>query len=180
MERKKVKSELDVLLEDIKHGTSQISTNKVDEIKVMKCMLNDKEFTVGSYDKNMGYLGERCPHDEAVEFVKNVIMASTGLDSKESKHLANCYQFTSRDATFLLTNMRDFITTYMSTGRKFTLMQTDDSEAAIYTKRMESREKLVPDKDNPGKSKSITTKPYTKLVAISKNSNYAKENINED
>ena len=67
------KSELEQIISDIKRSTSQIAINKVDEVRVMKSMLNDKDFTIGIYDKNNGYIGQKSPHNEAVKFAKNII-----------------------------------------------------------------------------------------------------------
>lgn len=163
-----MKSELENLVQEIKESTKQISINKIDEVRVMKCMLNDPEFSLSVYDKKLGYVGQKCPHNEAVNFTKNIIMGSTGLDGKDSRHLAENYEFTKRDATFLLDNMRDFIQVYSETGRKMNIMQTEYTEASIYTKPVQSKTKSVPDKENPGQSKQITTSPYTKLVSVSK------------
>lgn len=169
------KSELELLVKEIKMTTKQIAINKVDEIRVMKCMLNDKDFKIGVYDKNLGYIGEKCPHDEAVNFVKNIISGSTGLDGKDSRHLAENYEFTKRDATFLLDNMRDFISVYTDTGRKINIMQTESTEACLYTKPIQAGSKSVPDKDNPGQIKQITTSPYVKLVSVTKCPKYKEE-----
>ena len=74
-------SELEQLVRDIKKSTDQISINKGDEVRVMKSMLNDRDFTIGVYDKTNGYIGQRSPHQEAVKFVKNVVAGATGLDN---------------------------------------------------------------------------------------------------
>lgn len=164
-------SELDNLIKSIKESTKQLGANRIDEVSVMTCMLNDKDFRVGIYDKSDGYIGSRCPANEATMFVKNIIQNATGLDSKDSLHLAESYNFTKKDATFLLSNMRDFMDTYMRTGRKFNILQNEFSEAAIYTKEVASVTKKVPDKDN-GTSKEIKTSAFTKLVALSKSPKY--------
>lgn len=169
------KSELEQLVADIKKSTKQVSVNKVDELKVMKAMLNDKNFSLSVYDKNMGYLGQKCPHDNAVRFVKNVIAGATGLDSKDSQHLAENYEFTKRDASFLIENMKDFVEVYTSTGRKMNIMQSAATEAYIYTKPVAATTKCVPDRDNPGEVKKITTSPYIKLVSSTKCPKYTDE-----
>ena len=46
------KSELDGLISEIKKSTKQTSINKIDEVRVMKCMLNDPDFKIGVYDIN--------------------------------------------------------------------------------------------------------------------------------
>lgn len=171
------KSELETLIAEIKKKTTnQVAINKVDEVQVMKCMLNDKDFTLGVYDKNTGYIGERSPHQEAVKFIKNIIAGSTGLDSKDSTHLAENYEFTKRDAGFLLDNMRDFLQVYTGTGRKINVMQTAATEACLYTKPVKASIKSVPSKGkSEEKTKQITTSPYIKLVAVTKCPKYAEE-----
>lgn len=166
-------TEMEKLVKDIKKFTSnQNAINKADEVRVMKCMLNDPEYTVGVYEKKAGYVGERSPRKEAVNFVKNIIMGATGLDSNDSLHLAENYEFQKRDAVFLLDNMRDFTQTYMSTGRKMNIMQTSKTEADIFITDKPSMEKIVPDKNNPGQTKKTITSPYVKLVCKSKSPKY--------
>lgn len=162
------KSELEQIISDIKRSTSQIAINKVDEVRVMKSMLNDKDFTIGIYDKNNGYIGQKSPHNEAVKFAKNIIAGSTGLDSKDAMHLAENYEFTKKDANFLLDNMRDFLYVYTGTGRKINIVQSATTEASIYTKEVIGGPKNIPDKDNPGKTKIIETSSFTKVVCNSK------------
>lgn len=170
------KSELEVLVAEIKKNTAnQIAINKVDEVRVMRTMLNDRDFKLGIYDKSLGYIGNRCPHEEAVNFAKNIIAGSTGLDAKDSRHLAENYEFTKRDASFLIDNMRDFLEVYTSTGRKINVMQTAATEACLYTKSVEATNKSVPDKNNPGKNKQVVTSPYVKLVAVTKCPKYGEE-----
>ena len=161
------KSELEQLINDIKKSTTQLSSSKIDEVNVMKSMLNDKNFKIGIYDKNDGYVGEHCPADEATMFIKNIIQGATGLDSRDSLHLAQEYQFTKKDATFMLSNMRDFIDIYTSSGRKINIIQNKTTEASIFVKEVSASTKKVPDKES-GKSKQITTSPFTKLISISK------------
>ena len=56
-------SELDNLIEEIKANAKQKAINKIDEVRVMQTMLNDKEFTVSLYDKNNGYIGKRSQYE---------------------------------------------------------------------------------------------------------------------
>jgi hypothetical protein len=170
------KSELELLVSDIKKSTKQISINKVDEVRVMKSMLNDRDFSLSIYDKNLGYIGQKCPHDEAVNFIKNIISGATGLDRKNSLHLAENYVFTKSDASYMVDNAKDFIQVYMETGRKLNVMQTAATEACIYTKEVSATNKTIPDKENPGQVKKITTSPYIKLVSNTKAPKYQNDN----
>ena len=163
-----MKSELEQLIGEIKKTTEhQTSINKADELRVMTSMLNDTEFTLGVYDKKIGYIGQRSPHDEAVKFVGDIIQRATGLEKKDSVHLASGLEFTKRDANFLITNMKDFISVYTSTGRKINIVQSAATEANLYTKEMSASTKTIPNKDNPKESKTITS-PYIKLVSQSR------------
>lgn len=169
------KSELEQLISKIKSEVKTVSINKVDEVLVMRSMLNDPNFSLGIYDKNQGYIGQRCPHNEAVGFLKNVISGATGLDRKDSEVLAENYEFSKKDANYMLSNMRDFITVYTSTGRKLNVIQNANTEACLYAKSVGATKKQVPDKDNPGSSKEITTTPYVKLVSSTKCPKYKEE-----
>ena len=164
----RIQEPVDVVIKDIKDNLTQRSVNKIDENKVMRAMLNDPNFSISVYDRSAGYVGQRCPRQEAVKFLKNVISGATGLDRKDSEHLAENYEFTKGDANFMLTNMRDFLQVYTGTGRKINIIQSEKTEASIFTKPVGSIEKKVPDKDNPGASKNIKTAPYVKLVSSSK------------
>ena len=162
------KSEMEQLITEVKKSTSQTAINKVDEVRVMRTMLNDPEYTVGVYDRTIGYIGQRSPYEEARKFVKNIVAGATGLDNKDAQLLANNYEFTKKDANFLLGNMRDFLYSYMQTGRKINVMQSATTEASLFTKEISGGIKLVPDKDNPGSTKQVETTGYTKLVSSSK------------
>ena len=166
------KSELEALISDIKKNVKQVAINKIDEVRVMRSMLNDPDFSIGVYDKTAGYIGQRSPHNEAIKFVRNVVSDATGLDKKDAQVCAERYQFSKRDANFLLDNMKDFLYVYTSTGRKINIMQAANTEANLYTKEMKSTTKRVPDKENPGHTRQITTQPYTKLVCQNKPPKY--------
>jgi hypothetical protein len=171
-----MKSEMEQLIDEIKKVTeTQTSINKADELRVMTTMLNDPDFSIGIYDKKLGYIGQKSPHDEAVKFVGDIIQRTTGLEKKDSQHLAEGLEFTKRDASFLLTNMRDFLSVYTSAGRKINIMQSAATEANLYAKEMPASTKTIPNKDNPGESKTITTSPYIKLVSQSKCPKYNEE-----
>lgn len=155
------------LMAEIREVTKkQKSCNKVDEIRVMRTMLNDPDFEVSIYDKNKGLIGTRSPRTEAVKFISNVCSAVTGIDSKSADELANNYEFTKKDAIFLLDNSRDFTQTYLSTGRKINIVQSEKSQAELLVKPIPEKEKAIPAGDGV---KQITKVPgYDKIVAKSK------------
>lgn len=155
------KQSMDELMKQIQKVTmKQKSQNKTDEITVAQTLLNDPDFKIGVYDKNKGLIGTRNVHEEAVQFVANVSSEITGLDKKTAEDLASKYTFTKRDAQFVLNTSRDFIQTYLQTGRKFNLVQSADSEANILLKPAPAREKIVPTKDG---TKLVSTCAFNKV-----------------
>lgn len=173
-DEKKEITNMDDLMKDIREITKkQKAASRVDEIRVMKTMLNDPNFTISIYDRNKGYIGTRNPREEALKFITNTAVAITGLDNKSAAELASKYEFTKKDAMFLIDNNRDFDTTYLSTGRKLPIVQSIDSEAAIFYRSVASREKLVPSGDS---SKSTTVPAYNKVICRSKCPKYHNNN----
>lgn len=142
----------------------QKSQNKGDEVAVAQALLNDPDFQVGIYDKNKGLIGTRNVHEEAVKFVANVSSEITGLDKKTAEELANKYTFTKKDANFIINTSKDYIQTYLKTGRKFNLVQTEDAEANIFLKATPAKEKLIPTKDG---TKLVKTGAYQKVACKS-------------
>lgn len=158
------------LMAEIRETTKkQKSANKIDEIRVMQGMLNDPDFSVSVFDKNKGYIGSRCPRQSAINFVSNVCSAVTGIDSKSATELASNYEFTKKDAIFMIENARDFTATYLSTGRKFPLVQTETSQAEIFLRHVDAKEKNV-----PGENKTVKVAPFDKVIAKSKSPKYNK------
>jgi hypothetical protein len=156
------------LMGEIRETTKkQKSASRVDEIRVMKTMLNDPDFSVSIYDKNKGLIGQRCPHEEAVKFLANTTSAITGLDAKNAAELASKYEFTKKDAIFMVENSRDFVQTYLSTGRKLPIAQTEDTEASLFYRAVPSKEKVV-----PGAQKTTTIPSFNKVICKSKSPKY--------
>lgn len=162
---------MESLMSEIKEITKkQKSASRVDEIRVMRTMLNDPDFSVSIYDKNKGLIGTRCPREEAVKFAANISASITGLDTKSATELASNYEFTKKDAIFLLENGKDFTQTYLSTGRKLPIVQTEDAEAALLLKHVESKEKAIPSSD--GTKQTTTVPAFNKVVCKSKSPKY--------
>lgn len=162
---------MEELMAEIREITQkQKSSSRVDEIRVMRTMLNDPSFSVSVYDKNKGYIGTRCPREEAVKFAANLSSGITGLDTKSATALAENYEFSKRDAIFLIENGRDFMKTYLSTGRKLPIIQDTNAEASIFYRPTASKEKVVPTSDG---GKQTTAVPgYNKVVCRSKSPKY--------
>ena len=160
------------LMGEIQEVTAkQKAASRVDEIRVMKAMLNDPSFKVSIYDKNKGLVGTRCPREEATKFVASTTSAITGLDQAQATELANNYEFTKKDATFLIENARDFTSTYLQTGRKMPLVQSEKTEASLIVRHVEQKTKKVPANMGGG---TTTVPAYDKVISKSKSPKYNK------
>lgn len=158
------------LVGEIKRITAhQKSQSVTDQIKVQRAILNDPTYIVSVYDKRHGKIGERCPREEAVKFISEATSNITGLDRKSSLELAEKYEFTKKDAIFFINMAQDMTATYLKTGRKMNIMQTEDCEASIFLKPSAAREKVVPGKDG---SRLTTIPAFTKVAVKSKAPKY--------
>lgn len=159
------KQSMEQLMKQIREITAkQKSQNKGDEVAVAQALLNDPDFQVGIYDKNKGYIGTRNVHEEAVNFVAGITSDITGLDKKTAEELASNYTFTKKDANFIINTSRDFVQTYLNTGRKFNILQSENAEANIFLKPIPAKEKMVPTKEG---AKLVKTGAYNKVACKS-------------
>ena len=158
------------LMSEIKEVTKkQRSANKIDEIRVMKAMLNDPDFEISVYDKNKGLIGTKNIHDEAVKFTANLCSSVTGIDSKSATELASNYEFTKKDAIFMIDTSKTFIQTYLDTGRKINIIQGEDSQADLFTRDIPAKDKTI-----PGTNNTTKVPGFSKVICRSKNPKYHK------
>ena len=161
------------LIDQIKQVTMKQKSQSIsDQLRVQQMLLNDPDYEVSVYDKNKGRIGSRNVHTEAVNFVAEVTSSITGVEKKEAQDLASKYRFTKKDANFFLNMNRDFMQTYLQTGRKINIVQTEDSEASIFYRPVEAREKIVPGRNG---SKPTVISGYQKVVVKSKAPKYMKK-----
>ena len=151
------------LMNEIREATKKHrSVNKSDETTVMRTMLNDPDFSISEYDKTNGYVGQHSPYEDSRNFIANITSTITGIESDNASELANNYQFSKKDASFLVENAKDFVSTYLQTGRKLPIVQSETSEAALLLREVKTKEKQVPDG-------STTTIPaFDKVICKSK------------
>ena len=134
-------------LAEVTDNVSQQSASKKDEITIMKAMLNDPNFTVGIYDKT-GKVGEYCPSADARKMITNVVSTTTRISGKEAAELVDNYEFTKADATSFINISKEFINTYLQTGRKLPLGGRQFSNVELMQKNIQERITGVPSKDS--------------------------------
>lgn len=131
------------LISEIKDGLKQRSASSKDETRVMKAMLNDPNYKVTAYDKK-GNTTEYCPSADMRKVAANIIATTTKMPMAEASELANNYEFTKADSTSLVNVSKEFVNTYIQTGRKMNLGGRDRMDVSIMLKHIQEKEKAVP------------------------------------
>lgn len=126
------------LVEDIKASKTQTSANAKDEVKVMKAMLNDPTYKVDVYSKK-GVTGQYCPYEETRGVVTDILKSTTRMSNKEATELASTYEFDNKGAQAMVNLSKEFINTYVETGRKLPLGGREDSNISIASKIKEAK-----------------------------------------
>lgn len=126
------------LIDNIAETRTQTSANAKDEIKVAQAMLNDPTYVVDVYNKN-GVAGQYSPYTEVREMVTDVIKDSTHMNYAEAKELANNYQFSKSGAQAMVNFSKEFVNTYLQTGRKLPLGAREKSNCALVKKVKEAK-----------------------------------------
>ena len=133
------------LVHEIATTRTQQSASRKDEIRVMQAMMNDKDFKVATYDMP-GDPKFYCPAQDLRDALANQIHRTTKMSLQEATALAGEYEFTKSDATTQVSVAKEFVNTYMNTGRKLPLGIREDSNVSLVQKRIEECERTYPKK----------------------------------
>ena len=128
---------------EIKDNLVQKAASRKDEVTIMKAMLNDPTFQVGIYSKE-GKTGEYSPFEDSRKMLGNVISATTKISTAEAQELSNAYEITRNDATAFVNISKEFVNTYLQTGRKLPLGGRKSMNANLSLKHVEEKDKVVP------------------------------------
>ena len=131
------------LINEIATTRTQASANYKDEIRVATAMLNDPTYVVDVYDKK-GFSCTFSPYATGRDLVANIIKNATKVTDEECKELAENYQFTKDDATDIVHFSKEFINTYLQTGRKLPLGSRERSNVSLMRAVKEARTTTYP------------------------------------
>lgn len=137
------------IIKDVKSNVTQCSSSKKDEITVMQAMMNDTNFSVDAYSKG-GKVDEYYPSRELRKVVTNVVASTTHIPVKEATELVNAYEFTRVDAAAMVNMSKEFVNTYLQTGRKLPLGGRKNSDIELMWKNIEDRTTEIPIKSETG------------------------------
>lgn len=133
------------LITEINGNRTNASSNIKDEQRVMRAMLNDKDYKVDVY-KGTGVIGTYCPYEESRRLLSNVIKSTTKITAQEATELASDYEFSRADSEIMVGLSKEFINTYVETGRKLPLGGREKSNVSLEKKVKEARANTYPKK----------------------------------
>lgn len=139
-------SKVNDLVNEIKAGLSQISSSAKDEERVMRQMLNDREFEVTVWGKDGQVEGQYSPAQDARDMIASVISSTTKISQDEAKVLAADHEFKKSEAQSMIRVSKEFVNTYLQTGRKLPLGGRENSDVALSLKDVGQREITFPKK----------------------------------
>jgi hypothetical protein len=121
------------LVKSIDQNRTQVSASNKDEVAVMRAMLNDDTYKVDVYGKS-GVEGQYCPYEESRALAASILKGAANITSNEAIELANKYEFGKQDAIIMIGISKEFVNTYLETGRKLPLGGRATSDISIQRK----------------------------------------------
>ena len=123
-------SVLNDLIKEIDTTRSQVSASAKHEERVMRAMLNDREYKVGVYGKN-GLEGEYCPAADARTMLSTIIQSTTKVSAEEATKLAETHEFKKSEAQSMINISKEYVNVYIQTGRKLPLGGRETSDITL-------------------------------------------------
>ena len=118
-------------------GKKYETRSQKDEIAVMKAMLNDPSYEVSVYNKT-GCIGVYNPSKELRKMIGGIITNTTGVQTNEAKRLMDNYEFSTNDAKTMISFSKEYINSYMHTGRKLPLGGREKSDISLIKRTIPS------------------------------------------
>lgn len=144
---------VDELVKEIRDGLKQKNSSLKDEVRVMQSMLNDTSYKVGIYGKE-GKEGDYCPAEDFKSMTASIISSAAKISKEEAKVLADSHNVSKTEAGSMVNISKEFINTYLDTGRKLPLGGREKTNFALSARKVEEKAKPCPIKvgvDEEGK-----------------------------
>ena len=133
------------LLDEISTGRSQTSASRKDETRVMQAMLSDDSYEVTVYSKE-GSASQYNPAKDFKGMCASIISHAAKIPTAEAEQLMSDYQVSKNEATSMINISKEFINTFLQTGRKIPLGGRDTSDISISLKKVDANTRLYPHK----------------------------------
>lgn len=136
---------VNALVKEIHDGLKQKNSSQKDEVRVMQAMLNDTSFKVDVYGKE-GKEGEYCPAEDYKSMVASIISSTVKINKDEATALVQDYGVSKNEAASMVNISKQFVNTYLETGRKLPLGGRETTNFALSTRMIPEKTKPCPKK----------------------------------
>lgn len=123
------------LIKEIKDGLSQVNASHKDEVAVMQAMLSDPDYEVTVYTK-AGPSGTYNPCKDFRGMCSSIISSTTKIPVEESQALMENYNVKKAEADSMVGISKEFVNTFLHTGRKLPLGGHQDSDVSLCLKEV--------------------------------------------
>lgn len=131
------------LVSNIRENLNQKGASAKDEVRVMRAMLNDPAYKVGVYSKE-GKTGEYSPYEDSRKIVTSVLTSGGKIPSAEAKEISEKFEFGKQDAAAFVNISKEFVNTYVETGRKLPLGARETMNVSLELKHVKEADKQYP------------------------------------
>ena len=131
------------IIQQIAETRTQTSANARDEVRVAVAMMNDPTFQVDVYGKE-GVVGTFSPYEAMHSFAASVVKNTAKVTESEAERLVEGYQFSKDEASHVIGFAKEFVNTYLETGRKLPLGCRARSNCSLSQIVKEARENSFP------------------------------------
>ena len=133
------------LINEIKKSQTQVARSAKDETRVMKAMRNDTSYEVSVYDNN-GVAGTYCPAKDFKAMCASVIAGAAHISNAEATAMMENHNISNKEASAMTNIAKEYINTYMQTGRKLFLGGRETSAISLSGKHVPESTRLYPEK----------------------------------
>ena len=133
---------VDKLLDEIKDNLKTRGSCKADEMRVAEAMLNDPNYVVGEYNTT-GKIGEYSPYNESRKLMTSILVNASKMNKNEAINIADKYKFTNKEASIFVGLSKEFINTYLHTGRNLQLGGRKDNNTTLRLDNVPLQEKTL-------------------------------------
>lgn len=133
------------LLNEISGGLSQTSSSRKDETRVMQAMLSDPSYEVNVYGRD-GIEGTYNPTKDFRTMCASIISNAAKVPAAEAAQLMEGYSVRKGEATAMVNISKEFVNTFLKTGRKLPLGAREKSDVSLSLKKVDASTRMYPQK----------------------------------
>lgn len=133
------------LITEIGSNLTQRNTSRKDEIRVMQAMLSDTEYEVSIYGKD-GVEETYNPAKDFQSMCASVMSNAAKISDAEAQQLMSGYNVKRSEAASMVNLSKEFINTYLHTGRKMSLGAREKSDISIVLNEVPQTVRYYPKK----------------------------------